>query len=53
MPLPALMRTTLREPTTAWIGLVRDRLVQRETPGDDLDGEILHDFRELCARFDR
>ena len=50
MPLPALMRTTLREPTAAWIGLVRDRLAQRETPDDDLDGELLHDFREHCAR---
>ncbi|NVB79020.1 MAG: hypothetical protein HOV81_11530 [Kofleriaceae bacterium] len=50
MPLSALMRATLREPTTAWIGLVRDRLAQREVPGEDLDAELLYDFRELCVR---
>jgi hypothetical protein len=50
MPLTTLMRATLREPTTAWIGLVRDRLARREMPGEDLDGAVLHDFRDLCVR---
>ncbi len=50
LPLPVLMRATLREPTAAWVGLVRDRLAQRELPGDDLPGDVIADFRELCVR---
>ncbi|HEY5950190.1 MAG TPA: hypothetical protein VIV40_32060 [Kofleriaceae bacterium] len=48
MPLASLMRATLREPNAAWLVMLRDRLAQIESPDDDL-GELLHDFRDLCA----
>jgi len=49
MPLPALVRATLREPNAAWLTLVRDRLAHIETPDDrELDG-LVHDFRDLCT----
>jgi hypothetical protein len=49
MPLATLMRATLREPTDAWITMVRDRLASLATPGGELD-ELLHDFREVCVQ---
>jgi hypothetical protein len=49
MPLASLIRATLREPNDAWLSLIRDRLARLEAPDDDDVGELLHDFRELCA----
>lgn len=49
MPLDALIRATLREPTPAWITLIRDRLAGMEHPSEDVAG-VLHDFRDLCVK---
>jgi hypothetical protein len=49
MPLVTLVRMTLREPTDMWIVMVRDRLAALPSPDDDI-GELLHDFREVCAK---
>jgi hypothetical protein len=49
MPLATLLRATLREPTDAWITMVRDRLAALATPEEALDRE-LHEFRDLCAK---
>ena len=48
MPLGALVRATLREPTAAWLAMIRDRMAQLETPDDEVAAQ-LHDFRELCV----
>ena len=48
MPLALLIRATLREPSDAWIIMVRDRLQGLDAPGDI--AHLLHDYRELCAR---
>lgn len=49
MPLVTLVRMTLREPTDMWIVMVRDRLAALPSP-DDAVGELLHDFRDICAK---
>ncbi len=49
MPLATLMTATLREPTDAWIIFVRDRLGTLASPDAEL-ADLLHDYRELCAR---
>jgi hypothetical protein len=49
MPLVTLVRMTLREPTDMWIVMVRDRLAALPSP-DDAVGDLLHDFREVCAK---
>jgi len=49
MPLAALMRATLREPTPAWIALIRDRFSMLDHPPDEV-ADLLHDFRELLTR---
>ncbi|HTL38672.1 MAG TPA: hypothetical protein VL326_36325 [Kofleriaceae bacterium] len=49
MPLAALMRATLREPTPAWIALIRDRFALLDHPPDEV-AELLHDFRELLTK---
>jgi hypothetical protein len=49
MPLAALIRATLREPTPAWIALIRDRLAAMEHPSEDV-AVALHDFRDLCVK---
>ncbi|HUS28534.1 MAG TPA: hypothetical protein VMZ53_08495 [Kofleriaceae bacterium] len=49
MPLAALMRATLREPTPAWIALIRDRFSLLDHPPDEV-ASLLHDFRELCTK---
>jgi hypothetical protein len=49
MPLVALMRATLREPTPAWIALIRDRFAMLDHPPHEV-ADLLHDFRELLAK---
>ena len=49
MPLAALMRATLREPTPAWIALIRDRFSLLDHPPEEV-AELLHDFRDLCMK---
>jgi hypothetical protein len=49
MPIGALVKLALREPSPAWTTLIRDRLVRLETPDEDVV-PLLPDFRELCAR---
>jgi hypothetical protein len=48
MPLASLVRATLREPTSAWLAMVRDRLAQLEAP-DDSVAPLLHDLRDACV----
>ena len=38
MPPAALIRATLREPTAAWLTMIRDRLIALDHPTDDLAG---------------
>jgi hypothetical protein len=49
LPLAALLRVTLRDPSDAWILLVRDRLIALAHPDDEL-APLLPAFRELCAQ---
>jgi hypothetical protein len=48
MPLPSLIRATLREPSDAWILIIRDRLHSLDAPNEA--AALLPDYRELCAR---
>jgi hypothetical protein len=49
MPLATLLRATLREPSDAWLVMVRDRLAQLSSPDDAL-ADLLHDYREHCIK---
>lgn len=49
MPPAALIRATLREPTAAWLTMIRDRLIALDHPGDDL-AVVLPELRDLCAK---
>ncbi len=55
IPLATLLRATLREPSDAWIFMIRDRIAalppdaDAYPDGDDL-ASLLHGYRELCAR---
>ena len=49
MPAAALIRATLREPTAAWLTMIRDRLITLDHPADDL-AAVLPDLRDLCAK---
>lgn len=49
MPLATFVRATLREPTDAWIIMVRDRLAALPSP-DESVSHLLPDFCEVCAR---
>jgi hypothetical protein len=48
IPLVALLRATLREPSDSWIVMVRDRLVRLDSPPPDL-APLLPDYRDMCA----
>ncbi|HSN30907.1 MAG TPA: hypothetical protein VLT45_31695, partial [Kofleriaceae bacterium] len=48
LPLAALIRATLREPSDAWILIIRDRLVSLDAPSEF--SALLPDYRELCSR---
>lgn len=48
VPLPTLMRATLREPSDSWIVMVRDRLARLDAPPADI-APLLPDFRDTCA----
>jgi hypothetical protein len=48
IPVSALIRAVQREPTSAWLAMVRDRLAKLDAPDPEL-AALLHDFRELCA----
>jgi hypothetical protein len=48
IPVSALIRAVHREPTSAWLAMVRDRLAKLDAPAPEL-AALLHDFRALCA----
>ncbi len=55
IPLTTLLHATLREPSDAWIFMIRDRIAALSPEGDpypDADdlASLLHGYRELCAR---
>lgn len=51
MPVEVLLRATLREPSDAWVLMIRDRLAALgETGASDELAALLHDYRDLCAQ---
>ena len=49
MPLDALIRATMREPTPSWLALSRDRLAAVESPTREV-ADLLHDFMAFCEK---